>query len=339
MGRRRNSHFDLPPHMHLKRNTFFYVTSTKPRKWISLGNDLWEAKRKWAEIEGRHSPVPLADSSLLKDVVHRYRIEVLPTKAFQTQIGNEKELKHLLPVFGDMPIDAIKPMHIRKYLDKRGQTAKVRANREKALLSHIFNFARATGITNVPNPCIGIRSHTESGRDKYVSDEELNKVWNCATPIIQDCLDLAYCTGQRPSDVRKIKRADIFNGYLHVKQNKTREKLRIVVTGDLKVVIDRIMNRPAEQIGAYLIQHSDGRMLTYESFRYWFDKARNAAGVDFQYRDLRAKSATDVDDLPKAQRLLGHKSITTTEIYLRRRLGDKATPVPLPNADSKTSVE
>jgi len=39
-------------------------------------------------------------------------------------------------------IDSIKPFHVRQYLDKRGEQAKARANREKALLSHIFNKAR-----------------------------------------------------------------------------------------------------------------------------------------------------------------------------------------------------
>lgn len=44
-------------------------------------------------------------------------------------------------------MDAIQPRHIKQYLVKRGETAKVRANREKALFSHIFNFAREPNLT------------------------------------------------------------------------------------------------------------------------------------------------------------------------------------------------
>jgi len=51
MGRRRQSNLDLPPRMHLKSGTYYYVTTDKPRKWISLGKDLNEARRKWADIE------------------------------------------------------------------------------------------------------------------------------------------------------------------------------------------------------------------------------------------------------------------------------------------------
>ena len=53
-------------------------------------------------------------------------------KSIQTRKVNNKELANLLKVFVHMPIDAIAPMHVREYMDIRGQTAKVRANREKA---------------------------------------------------------------------------------------------------------------------------------------------------------------------------------------------------------------
>ncbi|WP_065470294.1 tyrosine-type recombinase/integrase [Xanthomonas bromi] len=58
---------------------------------------------------------------------------------------------------------------------------------------------------------------------------------------------------------------------------------------------------------------------------------RKAAGVDkgdFQFRGLRAKAGTDkadsAGDIRQAQ--LGHASVTTTEIYVRKRKGAKATP-------------
>ncbi len=47
-----------------------------------------------------------------------------------------------------------------------------------------------------------------------------------------------------------------------------------------------------------------------------FDEAREAAGATFQFRDIRAKAATDTGDLGHAQKLLGHKNIRTTCVYL-----------------------
>ncbi|MBI3714131.1 MAG: hypothetical protein HY253_14385 [Burkholderiales bacterium] len=51
------------------------------------------------------------------------------------------------------------------------------------------------------------------------------------------------------------------------------------------------------------------------------------AGVNFQFRDLRAKAATDTQDLAHAQKLLGHKNRATTEIYTRDRIGDLVKPL------------
>ena len=104
------------------------------------------------------------DSTRLVSVIaRRYVREVFPTKAVATRRDNDRELVHLLRVFGHMPIDAIAPMHIREYLDIRGQTAKVRANREKALFSHMFNKAREWGYTNAINPCKGSKVSVRQG--------------------------------------------------------------------------------------------------------------------------------------------------------------------------------
>ena len=53
------------------------------------------------------------------------------------------------------------------------------------------------------------------------------------------------------------------------------------------------------------------------------------AVAPIQFRDLRAKAGTDkadATDMREAQQQLGHKSVKTTEIYLRARAGEKVTP-------------
>lgn len=224
-----------------------------------------------------------------------------------------------------MPIDAIKPHHIKRYLDERGKTAKVRANREKALFSHVFNFARTCGYTDAPNPCAGVRGHRETGRDRYIEDDEFIAVRNAAHYTVQDTMDLAYLTGQRPADLLKFNRSDIRDGELCLTQNKTGKALRIVIVGELKDLIERILNRTHR--GDALLQDGNGNRLTSGALRTRFNNARKAAGVDFQFRDIRAKTATDTDDLALAQKLLGHKSRAMTEHYTRSRMGEKVNPL------------
>ena len=58
-----------------------------------------------------------------------------------------------------------------------------------------------------------------------------------------------------------------------------------------------------------------------------FAKARKAAGVSFQFRDSRAKTASDIGDLGHSQRLLGHKNRDMTEHYVRERIGQRVKPL------------
>lgn len=130
-------------------------------------------------------------------------------------------------------------------------------------------------------------------------------------------MDLALLTAQRPADVLKMNRADIRDGALWVTQNKTGKKLRIAIVGELAAVLERIAGRHSDSIGAALIQNGKGERLTYHALRSRFEKAREAAGVAFQFRDLRAKAASDAGDLGHAQKLLGHRSRGMTEHYTR----------------------
>lgn len=133
-------------------------------------------------------------------VARRYVRKVYPTKSVQTRLDNDKELANLLKVFAHMPIDAIAPMHIREYMDIRGQVAKVRANREKALFSHLVNKAREWGYTAPQNPCQGVKGFKETGRSRYITDAEFDQVKAQAHFTVVDVMALALLTGQRPAD-------------------------------------------------------------------------------------------------------------------------------------------
>ncbi len=324
MGRRRQSNHDDPPRFHRKGQTWYHVSGTKPRTWTKLSSDRAEALRLWAQREG----VREDDSTKLFSVVaKRYVREIFPSKSVQTRKDNDKELANLLKVFAHMPIDVIAPMHVREYMDIRGQAAKVRANREKALLSHIFNKAREWGYTALQNPCQGVKGFKEVGRSRYITDAEFDQVKAQAHFTVIDAMDLALLTGQRPADVLKLKRTDIRDGALWIVQNKTGQRLGVEVTGELAGVIARIDERPRLAISAWLIQDENGQRLTQYALRSRFDKARTLAKVDFQFRDIRAKAATDTGDLAHSQTLLGHKNREMTEHYVKSRVGARVKPL------------
>ncbi|MCK8655422.1 tyrosine-type recombinase/integrase [Pseudomonas umsongensis] len=317
---------------------YYYLDSTG--KAIPLGKDLDKARLKWAELEAKEIPL---DLRTMKGIFDRYIRDIVPKKAPRTQRDNFAEIKQLRQLFDNAPIDSITPATIAGYRDAR--TAKVRANREIATLSHIFNMAREWGLTVKENPCQGVRKNKETPRDYYANDVVWNAVYKKAAQELKDAMDLAYLTGQRPADVLIMRKDDIEGGYLMVQQNKTHKKLRIQMTADglansLGMLIAKIAERNAQHLSSYLIVSARGKRMTAKMLRDRWDKAREKAKNEaiemgdiliaarisnFQFRDIRPKAASEISDVGEASLLLGHtKGDITERVY--RRVGAIAKP-------------
>lgn len=337
MGRRpRNP--NAVPRLRLRKRPsgthYYYDHGGNPRREEPLGTDYGLAVLKWAEYENnRQAKDVVAQVVTFRHVSERYRAVVMPKKAPATQECNERELKKLLAFFDapPCPLEDITPQQVRRYINHRAD-APVRANREKALLSHIWNFARDYGFTTLANPCAGIKGNKERPRVMYVTDEAYASLWGASGAPLREAMDLAYLTGQRPSDVLKMSETDIHDGAMDVIQDKTKTRLRIAIKGQLADLLARITERKrAYPIRCLqIIVDERGRPMTEAKLRKRFVEARKASGSDFQFRDLRAKAASDKadssGDIRQAQKQLGHSSVVMTEAYVRSRRGAKVDP-------------
>jgi len=332
MGRPKHKHKDLPPRMTARQSggrLLYYYTGGK--RMLPLGDDLGRAKQQWAQLEAGPLTAP---ASSFAQVAARYRREVLPTKGRKTQIEQDAQLTRLVAVFGAMQVADIRPADVRAYLDKR--SAKVMANREVALLSHVYNRAREWDYTQGENPVAGVTKNKERPRDVLVTDAMYAAVYAKADGVLQDAMDLALLIGQRVKDVLGAKRSDIVDGHLQVRQAKTRKALRIEITPALASIIERALGRTRQASSLWVLANDDGTPLTYWQLRRRFDAAREAVRGDgkdqekvalaaWQFRDLRAKAASDSDSLRQAQELLGHTSESVTRRVYRR--GEKVRPL------------
>lgn len=352
MRRKNAANLDLPPRM-IRRNatlksgkiwTGYYYNgrdANGKRKEIPLGGDLDQAKVEWARLERRAPPKP---SHLLGSLFDRYVKEIIPTKGLRTQSDNMKELKQLRKAFEKAPIDSITPQVVAQYRDAR--TAKVRANREIALLSHMFTIAREWGLTSNANPCFGVRRNKEKPRDYYAGDIVWNAVYSEAVQELKDAMDLAYLTGQRPADVLKVATTDLNAGFLMVKQGKTEKKLRLRledagVQSALSAFINDLQERRALAgiKTSSLITNTSGLRMSQQMLRNRWDEAREKAAIkagadgdsslavlirQFQFKDIRPKAASEIE-LAHASRLLGHSTEEMTKkVY--RRVGEIVKP-------------
>ncbi|HDR1432039.1 TPA: tyrosine-type recombinase/integrase, partial [Pasteurella multocida] len=142
-----------------------------------------------------------------------------------------------------------------------------------------------------------------------------------------DIIDVAYLLGQRPIDVVKIHSTHIYDGLLHITQQKTGKKIRFEVIGRLSEIIKRRITEEKQ----WLFVNKWGRKLERRSLTDYFKETRKAAMEKYpeladeiavvQMRDLRAKTATDISlkvDDELARKQLGHSSSKTTQIYIRK---------------------
>lgn len=326
MGRRKWVWKDEPPRFKPRRLAsgkvlYYYQTGGKQ---IPLGPDRDSALREWAKLEAGGRTV------FFPEVAEKFTKANRPGWTLSTDRHYAIALGNLSIAFEKFTLEQIEPKHVKLYIRRR--TKKGAAAFEKRVLSAVFNWARGDGLTSAANPCHGVsfshaeRKSLETGkRTRYVSDAEFAEVYAKGDEILQDAMDLAVLTGQRPSDLLKACRQDIREGVLWITQQKTGAKVGIRVEGELQRVLQRILARPKAVSSVYLIADKRGQRVQYNALNDRFRKARGSA--DWQFRDLRAKVASDHVDLKHAQQLLGHTNEQTTASVYRRTKGAIVSPL------------
>jgi integrase len=311
MGRNRKTDKHLPRRVYLRFGTYYFVHPDG--KWESLGRELGEAMRRWDELVHRRFAARTLD-----DLFERYEAEIVPTKATSTQRGNLMELARLRPVFGKAAPDAVTAQHIYAYLDKR--SAKVRANREIALLSDVYQKAIRWGVAT-KNPCKGVERNKERRRERDVQDWEYQAVYALANPTVQVAMDLAVLTGLRQGDILRIRLADIGPDGLKTITGKTGARVIFEMTPGLAETIARAKKLPRRINSLYLLAGRTGQPYTSDGFRAMWQRLmikaidRHIITERFTFHDLRAVAASRSD---RPRELLTHTSEKQTQTYLRR---------------------
>jgi len=300
--------------VYLKRNTYYFVD--RANKWHRLSRDYFEALQRYAEL----NLAPVLEGRTLDTIIDRYLRDVVPTKAVQTQRDNTAELARLRAVFGHMAPGEITPQHIYGYMDAR--RAPVRANREKALLSHVYKYAIRWGYA-ADNPCRLVESNKEKPRDRYVTDDEFWRVHDRASAPIQMAMQIAVATGLRLSDILALDGSNITRDGLLVRPHKTTRstgrRLLFRWTPELRAILGVRADDHGAGAGGRLVRGVRGQPLTRSGFQSSWQRLMRSLFAKreerFTFHDLRAKAGSDSRD----GRLLGHADQRTLNRHYRRK--------------------
>lgn len=247
--------------------------------------------------------------------------------AKDTQDDYQKYAKKVLPVFGKMNPDNIKPEHIRKYLDKRGLNSRTQANREKSFMSGVFRWGYERGLVK-GNPCKGVRQFKEIERERYITDAEYQALYEVSPLVVMIAMELAYLCCARQKDVLALRKDQLMDAGIFIKQGKTGKKQIKGWSNRLKQVIKMAESLPLKEgvLSINVIHQRNGKAYSRNGFNSRWRKAKEEVirkfpelDFDFTFHDLKAKGISDLEGtLQEKQKISGHKNITQTARYDRK---------------------
>lgn len=311
-----------------------------------LGKTLPEAYRAWSQKLDTTQ-----NAKTIGDLLDRYLLEVVPTKAPGTREDNVSQAKQLRTIFGAMPLLGLKPRHVYLYVDKRSQK-KVNeagrttgglaiARREAKLLSHAFTKAVEWGYVDRHPFLKELRLAGSKPRDRYIEDWEIEECLKLdskrkkgSLSAIQAYIILKLMTGMARSDLLRLTMADIKPDGIHIQRHKTKDssgkRTIYQMTPELERAVE-MAKAARPRISPYLfcnrngqpyIDDETGKSDGWDSmWQRFMDRVLKETKVTekFTEHDLRAKAASDADTLDHARALLSHTDARTTETIYRRK--------------------
>ncbi|MFW3906689.1 tyrosine-type recombinase/integrase [Klebsiella pneumoniae] len=247
--------------------------------------------------------------------------------AAETRKDYTKYAGKVLPVFGKVNPDKIKPEHIRRYMDQRGIASKTQANREKSFLSRVFRWGYERGYVQ-HNPCQGVKKFKETARERYITDEEYKAVYDVAPDVVRATMEIAYLCLARQSDVLALTEDQIRETGIFIRQGKTGVKQIKAWSPRLRAAVALARSLPLKPgiRSLFVIHQNSGSKYTRDGFNSRWREAKIAAQekyphlqIDFTFHDLKAKGVSDLEgSLEEKQAISGHKNSRQTAIYDRK---------------------
>jgi integrase len=325
----------LPSRWRYKHGAYYFRVPEGLRSFwgdkseFRLGKTLDEAYRTWAEkLEFQNN------AKTMSELFDRYALEVIPTKSNKSQQANNLSLRKLRPVFGHMLITNVKPQHVYQYRDLRGREGKKAANMDLEVLSHCFTKAIEWGLLESHPTLKNVKKFEIEPNDRYVEDWELEESLKVASPFIKAYINIKLLTALRQGDILSLKMSDLKEDGIYVTPNKTARKtkksLLIEWTPALREAVDEAIKLRRKEDSKWLFHTNVGEPYIKpnhntsgfkSAWKRFMKKALKETELkeSFSEQSLRAKAATDIDDLHHANKLLGHSTLEITKRVYRRK--------------------
>lgn len=290
-----------------------------------------------------------AKNRTLADVIKRYRQEILPHKAVNSQRIEATYTKFWERELGQYSLSFLSPDIISKkiallsgagdsrYQLKEGEKPPKPKSRKTVKLYRdnleiMLNHAQKWGWLGNSNPMDGVTRITKANKERvrFLNDEErkalLQACKESPNPQLFPIVIFALCTGARLNEILKLKLTDLDVhrqvAILRETKNKETRKVPIVtylmdvLAAHLKWREEHVMGIPEGSV--FIFPRKDGRRPI--DIRKAWENARAKAGIiDFRFHDLRHSAASYLAMSGATQleiaEVLGHKTLQMVKRY------------------------
>jgi len=232
---------ELPPHVRrvvARGREYFYFQRNRgaalegPR--IALPSNVnsiefWQGYRAaLGQVEERTT------GRTFNDLIAAYRVAPeFTNRAPATQLDYSRYLNIIKEAWGPLLVSGVRPKHVLTLRDAWAATP-VSANMLVSIARLLFNWGLPREFSET-NPCLAIpKLETEEGGARPWPVWAYDLIRSHAAEGIRRAVWLARYTGQRQADVLRMSKADLDDGGIKVKQQKTDKELWIPLHADLK---------------------------------------------------------------------------------------------------------
>lgn len=318
MGRRRSKDKHLPRWMQRKHGAYYFV---RAGKWTRLHEEYGPALTRYAELVGDRPAV-----TTIADAISHY-LESDGKRLAATTVENyRRSAINLVPVFGHMALEDLKPSDVYRYLTERGD---VQANRDRSLLSVAYTHARRIGAFSGDDPAKGLNyRNTETPRARYVTDQEFDAALAAASPKLACITRFLFLTGMRQGDALRVRMEHITDEGITYWNSKGKKPKLVGWSDELRACVEDA-RRLWRRFGREWLFESKPRgkhakrgfgPYTPSGLRALWRVARAKAGLsDVTLHDMRRKAGSDVEE-GHATELLDHRDAKVTRRHYRAKL-------------------
>jgi integrase len=225
---------------------------------------------------------------------------------------------------GDLPLESWTPVAVRRLRDARAAESPSRAKKEIAYLKVVFQWAIGYGHMQT-NPAKEVQTkNLVKPRTHYIHDSDYLAAINIAPLNIAIMMHLGYLTGRRRTDIVSLhKELNSWPEGLFFEESKTDKCALVLWSDELRATFELAKELSGNSDWLFPAKGSNHHYSLVALDTAW-QKLSNQLTKDgferFQFRDIRAKHATDLEDKggdATANLLHSDRSVTQRH-YLRK---------------------